>query len=240
MIITIDGASWTGKSSTAKALAKLLNYTHINTGAMFRAVAYKAQKLDLSLDNEKKMAEIAQQITIEFKQSKDSAKIFVDGEDLTEDLNSSLMAPLAAKIANIPAVRESLLQLQHKLAQKGKVIFEGRDTGSVVFPYANWKFYITASKEIRMERFLKMVAPEEKIRYSREEVRKIIEEMDLKDLTRKISPLKIPEEAIIYDNSESPSGEQDAVVLWYYITHLEEIKKNLRSGCAEHLSKTTN
>lgn len=226
MIITIDGPSWTGKSTVAKALAKMLNYTYVNTGAMFRAVGYKARKEGIALDDAQKVTKIAQKLNLEFKQNGEMQGLFVDEIDLTEELSSPLIVPLAAEVAKIPAVRKALLELQRKMAQAGKVIFEGRDMGSVVFPHADWKFYLDASMEIRIKRFLKVATPEERTKYSPLKIREIIEDCDRQDKGREIAPLKIPEGAIIYDNSSSPTPEQDAVVLWYYITSKDEIKRN--------------
>lgn len=229
MIITIDGPSWTGKSTVAKALAKMLNYTYVNTGAMFRAVGYKAQKEGISLDDIECITGIAQKISFQFKQEGEIQRVFVDGIDLTEELASPFVVPLAAEVAKIPAVRDALLQLQRKIAASGNVVVEGRDTGSIVFPDADWKFYLDASMEIRVQRFFKLATAEEKRKYSSEQVQKIIMNTDDKDKNREVAPLIIPENAIIYNNSSSPTAEQDAVVLWYYITGKEEMIKNLQA-----------
>ena len=228
MIITIDGPSWTGKSTVAKALAKMLNYTYVNTGAMFRAVGYKAKEKGISLNNTEQVTNVAQNLNIQFKQEGDLQRVFVDDTELTEELASPFVVPLAAEVARIPAVRNVLLELQRKMAQQGNVVFEGRDTGSVVFPNANWKFYLDATMDIRVKRFFKLAKEDEKEKYSNDEVRKIIEETDYKDKNREVAPLKIPDKAIIYDNSNSPNAEQDAIVLWYYITSRDEIIKNLQ------------
>ena len=112
------------------------------------------------------------------------------------------------------------------MAKEGNAIFEGRDMGTVVFPNADWKFYLEASVPIKIKRFLKMLSNEEKNKYTLEEVKKIIEETDEKDKNREFAPLRKPNNAIFYDNSESPTPEQDAIVLWYYITHQKEIIDN--------------
>lgn len=229
MIITIDGPSWTGKSTVAKALAKMLQYTYLNTGAMFRAVGYKAQKERIHFNDIKSIADIAQNISFQFKQYGEIQKVFVDGIDLTEELASPFVVPLAAEVAKIPAVRDALLQLQRKIAAAGNVVVEGRDAGSIVFPDADWKFYLDASMEIRVQRFFKLATAEEKRKYSPEQVQKIIMDNDDKDKNRDVAPLIIPENAIIYDNSISPTAEQDAIVLWYYITGKEEMAKNLQA-----------
>lgn len=229
MIITIDGPSWTGKSTVAKALAKMLHYTYLNTGTMFRAIGYKAKKEGIPFDDVKRITDIANTISFQFKRKGEVQMAFVDGINLTEELASPFVVPLAAEVAKIPAVREVLLKLQRKMAASGNVIVEGRDTGSVVFPDADWKFYLDASIEIRVQRFLKLATAEEKNKYSFEQVQKIITETDNKDKNREVAPLKIPENAIIYNNSSSPTPEQDAIVLWYYIIGKEEIIKNIQA-----------
>ena len=106
---------------------------------------------------------------------------------------------------------------------------EGRDTGTAVFPDADWKFFLDASMEIKVKRYFKMLSAEEKTTKTSEEVLKIIEEIDARDKSRKIGPLIKAKDAVLYDNSESPSGEQDAVVMWYYITKKNEMIDNLNN-----------
>ena len=165
-------------------------------------------------------------MVINFRIENNSQQIFVDGENITAFLLSSSLVPLAGKVAQIPEVRKVLLELQRKMAKEGNAIFEGRDMGTVVFPNADWKFYLEASVPIKIKRFLKMLSNEEKNKYTLEEVKKIIEETDEKDKNREFAPLRKPNNAIFYDNSESPTPEQDAIVLWYYITHQKEIIDN--------------
>ncbi|MDP3734466.1 MAG: (d)CMP kinase [Nanoarchaeota archaeon] len=229
MIITIDGPSWTGKSTVAKALAKMLQYTYLNTGAMFRAVGYTAKEKEIPFEDIQRITAIAKTISFQFKQEGEMQRVFVDGIDLTEELASPFVVPLAAEVAKIPAVREALLQLQRTIAASGNVVVEGRDTGSIVFPDADWKFYLDASMHIRVQRFFKLATAEEKNKYNVEQVKKIISDTDDNDKNRSVAPLIIPENAIIYDNSTSPTAEHDAIVLWYYITGKEEMIKNIQA-----------
>lgn len=227
MIITIDGPSWTGKSTVAKALAKMLNYTYLNTGTMYRAVGYKAYHQNIPYEDVPQIAALAKKISFKFKQEGNLQKVFIDGLDLTEELASPFVVPLAAEVAKIPAVREALVEVQRKMAASGNVVVEGRDTGSIVFPHAEWKFYLDASIDIRVQRFLKLATAEEKNKHSVEQITKIILDMDNKDKNRNIAPLKVPKNAIIYDNTQSPTAEQDAIVLWYYITGNKEMTQNI-------------
>lgn len=227
MIITIDGSSWTGKSSSAKALAKMLGYQYLNTGAMFRAIGYLVKKKGFT--EEKDIVNAIKEVTMEFRLVQGESRLFLDGEDVNEQITNNEVVYLASKIANIPAVREKLLQLQRNIARDGGFIVEGRDTGTAVFPDADWKFFLDASMGVKVKRYFKMLPPEEKNVKNTEEVRKIIEEIDARDRSRTVGPLVKPKDAILYDNSESPSGEQDAVVMWYYITKKSEMIDNLNN-----------
>src|SRR3989338_4926019 len=117
MIITIDGSSWTGKSSSAKALAQLLGYQYLNTGAMFRAIGYLARKEGLV--EEKDVAAAVKDITMEFKVVQGQSRLFLNGEDVNEQITNNEVVSLASKVAGIPAVREKLLQLQRNIARDG-------------------------------------------------------------------------------------------------------------------------
>jgi len=228
MTITIDGSSWTGKSSSAKALAKLLGYQYLNTGAMFRAIGYLVKKDGLV--EEKDIVNAVKGVTMEFKLVQGESRLFLNGEDVNEQITNNGVVSLASRIACIPAVREKLLQLQRHIAKEGGFIVEGRDTGTTVFPDADWKFFLDASMDIKVKRYFKMLSSEEKNKKTYEEVRNIIEEIDARDRSRTVSPLVKAKDAILYDNSESPSGEQDAIVMWYYITKKNEMIGNLNNS----------
>lgn len=227
MIITIDGSSWTGKSSSAKALAQLLGYQYLNTGAMFRAIGYFVKKKGLA--DEKDIATAVRDVTMEFKLIRGESRLFLDDEDVTEHIAANEVVSLASRVANIPAVREKLLQLQRHIAREGGFVVEGRDTGTTVFPDADWKFFLDASMDVKVKRYFKMLPPEEKEKCALEEVRKTIADIDERDRTRAISPLARAKDAVFYDNSESPAAEQDAAVMWYYITKKNEMISNLNN-----------
>lgn len=226
MIITIDGPSWTGKSTVAKALAKQTGFTFINTGAMFRAVAWKAHNHNIDPSNKEEIISLTKNTSFQFDTRNQEFRTIVDSEDVTEELSAPEIVPLCSPIAKIPEVREILLNVQRDLAKEGDYIIEGRDTGSVVFPNADLKFYIDANMDIRVTRFFKLLPDEKKSEYTREQVREIIEKIDIEDRNREIAPLTIPKNAIIYNNSKSPTAEQDAIVLWYYLHHKDEIVSN--------------
>jgi cytidylate kinase len=225
-IVTIDGPAWTGKSTISKRLAILLNYKHINTGSMFRATAVLLKRNNLNIDNKKEIVKLLRDISMDFKFVNNESHLFVNGEDFTLEIDNNELVPLASKVATIPEVRETLLSIQRKISSTGNFIVEGRDCGTIVFPNAKWKFFLKASTEIRISRFFKLLEEKDQNKYTGDEVRKIILETDERDKNRKIAPLRKPKEAIIYDNSSSPSADQDAAVLWYYVTHKQELIEN--------------
>lgn len=227
-VIAIDGPSYVGKSTVARSLAAQLGYDFINTGHMFRAVARECVLKNVSVDTENKVVELADQLDIQFESSeKGSSRTLINGEDLTEGLERHDIMLLAAKVAQIGGVRNILTGKQRSYADKKTIVMEGRDIGSLVFPDAKWKFFITASMEIRAKRMYKIMDKNEKKNCS--DYRTLIpklEEIDEADRNRKISPLRIAEDAIVYDNSDSPDEHQDSLILKYYITHKDEIIRN--------------
>lgn len=225
-VVTIDGGAWTGKSTIAQALAKMLEYHFLNTGSMFRSLACLACEKGIALDDKESILQMMQNIDITFKEIEGIFRIFINNEDFTNKIKGNEIVPLASKISQIPEVRKELVKLLRKITTEGNFVIEGRDTGTVMFPDAKWKFYLTASLEIKVKRFLKIISDEEKGKYSEEEVKKIIQETDQRDKNRAVAPLKRAVDALIYDNTKSPTPEQDAIVLWYYITHSEEIFQN--------------
>lgn len=213
-VIAIDGPAYVGKSSISKALAELTGFTFINTGHMYRAVAKLCLDRGVSAGNESSVAGVAREIRIDFKRSDADTLTWVDGQDMTHALNAPEIVLCASKIAKIPALRAILTSLQRGYAQRQTIIMEGRDIGSQVFPDAQWKFFITASLEVRARRMLKMMDPETRKKVS--DVRELIpkiEELDKNDMGREIAPLVQPKDAIVYDNSDSPTAMQDAEVL---------------------------
>lgn len=226
-IITIDGPAGVGKSTVAKALAIRLNYKHINTGYIYRSIAYKCLKQEIDIKEKSKIVELAKNTNIGFKMKEGEARIIVDGNDLTDEIKSPGIVDFTSKIASISEVRNALLNIQRKLGEKGEVVIEGRDAGTVIFPDAKWKFYIDAAVKKRAERLMKVMSDEDKKKYpDMESVIPYIKEWDERDKNRKVGALRKADDAIVYDNEYSPDPEQDAIVLEYYITHKDEIIDN--------------
>jgi cytidylate kinase len=222
MIIAIDGKYGVGKTTTAKCLARRLGYNYLSTGAIFRAIALKVIEVKIEKEDKEAIIKIAKEINIEVKQIDKETKIFIDGKDLTEKAythNEKIDSVTSYLGRNIPEVTEIITKLQREIAKSGNFIFEGRDMTSRVFPNADWKFYIQAEMMKRAERMYKILPDEEKETYP------TIEDYSKLDHFHKEYPGA--EDAIVYDNTYSPTPEQDAIVLEYYITHPKEILGNI-------------
>jgi cytidylate kinase len=201
IIIAIDGYAATGKSSQAKLLAATLGYTYIDTGAMYRAVTLFALRQQPQGEVEpERLIESLQNITITF-QSKDSEQLtFLNGENVTDAIRSTQVTEHVSSIAKIPEVRSFLVAQQKGLGQKKGIVMDGRDIGTVVFPNAECKFFLTASPEVRAQRrHLEQV--EKGIKEDFEDVLENITSRDLLDSTRAVSPLKKASDAIEIDVS---------------------------------------
>lgn len=201
IIIAIDGYAATGKSSQAKLLAATLGYTYIDTGAMYRAVTLFALRQQPQGEVEpERLIESLQNITITF-QSKDSEQLtFLNGENVTDAIRSTQVTEHVSSIAKIPEVRSFLVAQQKALGQKKGIVMDGRDIGTVVFPNAECKFFLTASPEVRAQRrHLEQV--EKGIKEDFEDVLENITSRDLLDSTRAVSPLKKASDAIEIDVS---------------------------------------
>lgn len=148
--VAIDGPAGAGKSSVAKQVARAKNFLYVDTGAMYRAVALKALRSGMDLENEAAMADLAVGARIEFDAA--GTRLLLDGEDVSGDIRSPEVAANVKYAARVPAVREHLVRLQQGFAEKRPVVMEGRDICTVVLPRARWKFFLTASPDARAKR----------------------------------------------------------------------------------------
>jgi cytidylate kinase len=200
MIIAIDGPAGSGKSSVAKIIAQKLQFRHINTGAMYRAVALKARQLKRDLDDEGAVAEVARKQNIEFIPGATGQAIVLDGEDVTSLLRSKQVDQDAAVVASLGEVRDILVAKQRDMGKTGSIVMEGRDIGTVVFPQAERKFFLDATPEERgKRRFQELQAKHQEV-----DVDTIIEQIrqrDEKDRNREVSPLIQAKDAIYIDTT---------------------------------------
>ncbi len=206
MIIAIDGPVGSGKSTIAKLVAQKLGFTYIDTGAMYRAVALKIIKTKTPL----KVSEIVKMMEntkIDLVQTEEGLKVYLDGEDVTEEIRTEDVAKLASQIARYGEIRKRLVQFQRKLGERaGNVVIEGRDTGTVIFPNAELKIYLTASPEERARRRYEQLK-EKGFNVPFEHLVEKIKERDKMDMEREESPLKPAEDSVIIDTTDKTIDE---------------------------------
>lgn len=200
MIIAIDGPAGSGKSTVAKLVAKRLNYRYVDTGAMYRAVAWTAQKKGLDLTDESVMAQIALSLNIEFVPGAKGQSVLVEGENATTLLKNETVGRGAATVAAQEFVRETLVARQRQIGEAGNVVMDGRDIGTVVFPKADKKFFFVADAEERGRRkYEELTSNNQDL-----DLKTIIEEIrqrDHEDRNRKISPLVKADDALEVDTT---------------------------------------
>jgi cytidylate kinase len=199
-IIAIDGPAGAGKSTVAKAVAKKLNYLYIDTGAMYRTVAYAALLRGIGVGEEEKLTKLAASIKIDMKVSGDTYKVYCDGQDVSELIRTPEVGAAASPVSAVLGVREHLVAQQQRLAAKGKVVMDGRDICTKVLPNADCKIFLTASIQVRAKRrWLELFA--KGIDVELEDVAREIEERDYRDSHRVHSPLVQASDAILLDTS---------------------------------------
>ncbi|MBE7515358.1 MAG: (d)CMP kinase [Chloracidobacterium sp.] len=208
MIIAIDGPSGAGKSTLGKMLAKRLDLLYLDTGAMYRAVALAVMRANVPIRDIDRITYIAETADIDLVGEPDAMKVMLDGEDVSVEIRTLEVARSASEVSTIPAVRRVMVEHQRSIgeaAPKGCVL-EGRDIGSVVFPNADIKFFLTAKPEARARR--RYTEDQMKGRISTyEQTLAEINERDERDVSREDSPLTIAENAIVIDTSELDLAE---------------------------------
>lgn len=207
MIIAIDGPAASGKSTTARMVAERLGFTYIDSGAMYRAITLKAIREGVDVEDEVKVAELAKNAIIEFRMVDDHQKVFLDGEDVTEDIRLPEVSRKISPVASNPQVREIMVQQQRSIASGKDVVMDGRDIGTVVFPDADVKIYLVASVEERARRRWRELK-QKGIVADMNQIREDILRRDHADQNREVGPLKKAADAIEIDTSELTIEQQ--------------------------------
>ena len=222
LIVAVDGHSSTGKSTVSKILAARLGYTYIDTGAMYRIVTLKAMREGLIKDgnvDDEKLKEVLPTIIFGFKYNEEKKRYesYMNGEYVEMAIRGLEVSDNVSLIAALPYVRELLVEKQREMAKEGGVIMDGRDIGSVVFPHAEVKFFMTASPEVRAQRrYKELIEKGEQVTY--EEVEANVRKRDYIDEHRETSPLVRTSDAVLIDNGDMTVEEE-----------VEEMLKIIRS-----------
>ena len=197
MIVAIDGPAGSGKSTVSKMIADDIGYIYLDTGAMYRLFAYKLIKENVDMDNNEEELRILEDLNIDMK----NGKFYLDNEDVSDKIRSREVSSGASKVARIKEVREKMVDIQREFSKSKNVILDGRDIGTVVFPNADLKIYLNAASEVRAKRrFEELKEKDKNVNYN--EILKEIEERDYHDSSRKESPLRIADDAIVIDTTD--------------------------------------
>ncbi len=198
-IVTIDGPTSSGKNSVGFLLSKKLGYQYIDTGMIYRAGCFKMLKQNISSGDLEKILEIYRNLDVKFE-TNDHWRMFLDGSDVTDLLHSPEISKLVPIVSAKPQVRQAMREIQKRLGEKGKIVMGGRDIGSEIYPNAKYKFFLTATPQVRAQRrFKQLLQKNPNIKYK--DVLKDMLSRDQQDMTREASPLRVPKDALTIDNS---------------------------------------
>jgi cytidylate kinase len=199
-VLTIDGPSGSGKGTIAQLVAKKLGWHYLDSGAIYRVLAQAAIKHHVELDNEQQLAEMAKNLELVFVLDNDVLTVLLEGDDVSNLIRSELAGNAASKVAALPLVRAALLERQRAFRQLPGLVTDGRDMGTVVFPLANHKVFLTASAEVRAERRYKQLK-EKGIECNLPALIAEISERDERDTQRQVAPLRPADDALQLDSS---------------------------------------
>jgi cytidylate kinase len=212
-VITIDGPSGSGKGTISQYLAEELNWHHLDSGALYRLLAFAALRESIALDDAMALAALVVRLQARYRlPTRATPEILLDGEDVGEALRSEACGNAASQAAALPEVREALLQWQRHYRQFPGLVADGRDMGTVVFPDADLKLYLVARPEVRALRRYKQLK-EKGINMDLAELVAAVETRDRRDSARKASPLRPAEDALVVDNSDLDESETLRLVL---------------------------
>ena len=199
--IAIDGPAGAGKSTIAKRLAKELGYIYVDTGAMYRAMAYYFLKNQISAEDENRIAAACEHVDITIRYQDGEQQVILNGENVNGVIRNEEVGNMASSTSVYPVVRKKLVELQQQLAVKENVIMDGRDIGTVVLPNADVKIYLTASSKVRAKRRYDELTSKGKV-CDLEQIEQDIIDRDYRDMNRETSPLKQADDAVLLDSSD--------------------------------------
>ena len=212
-IITLDGPAGSGKGTLARRIATHLGYHLLDSGALYRLTAIGAQHKNIALNDEAALAHVAHHLQVRFTQTASGEEcILLDGADVTAQVRAETTGELASQIAVLPAVRAALVALQHSFAQAPGLVADGRDMGTVIFPHAPHKFFITASAAARAQRRYKQLQGLG-VTANLAQLEADIAERDHRDINRAAAPLKPADDAVLVDTSEMSIDEVVTLIL---------------------------
>ncbi len=202
LLITIDGPAGAGKTTVSRTLANRLNYNYIDTGALYRGVAFEAKAAGIPSNDDKKLEDLCRRLELKFIRNEKGTRLFSGTTDITDHLRTPEMSMMASAVSARPIVRQALLDVQHKMGAEKAAVFEGRDMGTVVFPEADVKFFLTADLKTRAKRRYKELA--KKAPQNLDNVEKDMKLRDQNDSTRDTAPLKSADDAVLIDSTDIP------------------------------------
>ncbi len=214
VIVAIDGPAGAGKSTIARAVAKSLKYLYIDTGAMYRAVAWKAIQKGLSFDADGPLIEMARNMRIRLcvNKKKGGLEVFADGKNITKEIRTENVSRGSNLVAGVAEIRSILVDQQRKMGEAGNVVMEGRDIGTVVFPRAQFKFYLDASEKERVKRrYRELKSKGKKVRLK--EIEQSLKQRDERDQNRSVSPLAIAPDARAIDSTRLTADEAAKIMI---------------------------
>jgi cytidylate kinase len=214
IVVAIDGYSSCGKSTLAKALAKKLNFIYIDSGAMYRAVTLFFLRQNIDLKDQESVINVLSKIQIDFQTSDNQTLITLNNEDVSKEIRQMPVADKVSTVSAIKDVRIEMVKQQQRMGRSGNIVMDGRDIGTVVFPNADLKLFMTADPQIRAERrYNELISKGEKV--NMEDIFENLAKRDYQDTTREESPLIQAEDAVVLDNSHIDETQQLEFAMGY-------------------------
>ncbi len=200
LIITVDGPAGSGKSTVSKILAERISYMYLDTGLLYRAVAYAAMQRGISVEDDEALRKLCEGINIPFETDNGNMKVLIDGEDVSDSVRTEEIGMLASSVSAVSAVRDTLLQPQRNAGRYGGIVAEGRDMGTVVFPDADIKFFLDADPDERARRRYAQLM-ENGVNVDLSAIKRGLEARDYQDTQREVAPLKPAGDSVIIDTT---------------------------------------